>query len=123
MKISKYVIGASIAAIVFAGKSFASVDDAVDDYCGCAGPVFGESEKIKNAMQSGDLAAMQNIATKMQSISGGLVQCMEDLKAKYQHKETDEKFKQEVMAGVEKQCPNPMKGGFPMPGKPLSKTP
>ena len=85
------------------------VSTAVSEYCTCTKPLLSQATAIMQAMQSGQMEKMAQLATEMESNSSGMIECMQKLKDKYGDRVEDEAFNEKVKAGIEGQCPNPMK--------------
>jgi len=85
-----------------------TVSEAVKDYCKCAAPVLEQAAGLMGAMNSGDMAQLTQIATFMEKNGDEMMKCMEDLEKKYEPLRENEEFEEQVKAGVQKECPNPL---------------
>ncbi len=112
MKLVAFLILISLPNLAYAN----TVSDASDDYCKCAKPSFDGIEEMKLAMNNGNMAALQQMAGKMQANTQELQACFSKLEGKYGEQiNGDEAFKQKVQAEIDKKCPRPQIG---LPGMP-----
>ena len=100
----------AIASVLFCSTASAqTVSEAINDYCKCAAPVLQQASGLMDAMNSGDMAKMTQIVTFMEQNGGEMVKCMENLEEKYMPLEDDKEFEEQVKAGIEQECPNPLR--------------
>ncbi|HBH35930.1 MAG TPA: hypothetical protein DDW45_06065 [Gammaproteobacteria bacterium] len=83
------------------------VENAANDLCECLKPVFSDMEKFSQALQSGDKAEMEKIATAAGKMGEQSANCMQSIQERYPEIEDDINLQTQVTVRIKELCPPP----------------
>ena len=103
-----------LCAVPSAFAASGEVQDAADQYCACVKPIRAKANDMSHSVQSGNVEALQTLVQEMQQRAAATQRCFTDLEEKHGHLRKDPEKEQQVMAAIDKQCPDPNKGANPL---------
>jgi hypothetical protein len=99
------------AAVVLLTACADPVEDAAQAACACLEPVYADLEKMTQAMQSGNMAELSNMAANMDTAQKTQV-CLNKVSHDYPDIGKDQESQNRFQARMGEICPMPQMGGI-----------